>query len=279
VVGVRNEGIDSSLDERKIHVKILHSNKYGSLSIKELQVFEQHIGISLPDDYRDYLLTHNGGKPENDTFHISEGEGESCLHHVYGLHDGPNYFNLRNAYEVYYGRIPSDLFPIADDVSGNKICIGLRSEKRGKIYFWDHELEAEEGEEPYWSNITEIAPSFSRFVDLLYKWIDPNETEKERIIRTNDIQGLRHLVGSGIDMGLVNQYGRTLIEEAAIKGNNEMIQFLFENGAKLGKALIYAQNNAEFFQDHQKTVTIISRLMKKTEGIRELHGGNRSTKT
>jgi hypothetical protein len=45
-------------------MEIFDSGKFGTLSIQELKDFEKENEITLPLDYRNFLLTpYNGGKP------------------------------------------------------------------------------------------------------------------------------------------------------------------------------------------------------------------------
>ena len=146
-----------------MHVE--RSNEFGRLDEARLRVFAAEIGARLPDDYRAFLLEHNGGLPVPSDFSLGAGHGDSTLHHTYGLHAGPEYFRLDDTYEVYRGRLPASLLAIADDSSGNAICIGLRGEERAKVYFWDHEGESDP---PTWDNVIELAPSFAAFCDTLF---------------------------------------------------------------------------------------------------------------
>lgn len=65
------------------------SNRFGRLAEEPLAAFEASLGGRLPEDYRAFLLEHNGGRPRPATFTISKGEGETNVHTLYGLHDGP----------------------------------------------------------------------------------------------------------------------------------------------------------------------------------------------
>jgi hypothetical protein len=241
-------------------MKIEDSNKFGKLSIDRLLKFEKLIGASLPDDYRQFLIDHNGGKPLPCDFYISEEEGENSIHHFYGLHDGPIYASLEESFKVYKGRMPDSMISFAYDPFGNAICIGLRGDDLGKIFFWDHELETADGKQPYYDNISRIAKSFKKFIDDLFEWIDPNENQTKKIIRTKDIEALNNLLDSGYEIEKTNEYDKTLIEEAAIAGNNNMIRILFERGAQLRNALSLAEGNAEFFDSHISTVRLIEEL-------------------
>ena len=57
--------------------------------------------------------------------------------------------------------------PIADDPGGNAICLGMSGNERGKVYFWDHEMEADEGDEPTFENVYLVAESFASFLKSL----------------------------------------------------------------------------------------------------------------
>jgi len=244
-------------------MEIEDSNKYGKLVDERLSKFETIIGSRLPEDYREYLLTHNGGKPTPCDFVISEKEGSDSLHVVYGIHNGPSYANLEEVNAVYSKRIPDSLITIADDPFGNAICICINGENLGKVFFWDHELESEDEEEPSYDNISLLAASFSEFLGKLYEHIDPNESKVDEVLRTDNVQALKQLLEGGYDIEKTNDYDRTLIEEAAIKGNNEMIRLLFESGASLRNALSFAEKNAQFFDDHKTTVNLLKELQCK----------------
>lgn len=59
------------------------------------------------------------------------------------------------------------MIPIAHDAGGNLVLLGV-NEKQG-IYFWDHELEAEEGEVPDMSNVYAISQTFTDFLNNLHE--------------------------------------------------------------------------------------------------------------
>lgn len=149
-------------------VRIEHANPYGPLTEERLSRFESAIGQRLPDDYRAFLLEHNGGDPEPAIFAIGEAEGTDVVQEFYGLHDGPDFLRLDRAWEGHREWVPATLIPIAYDPGGNMICLGVRGEERGTIFVWDHELAPGEGGIETFENITPIAPSFAVFLDSLY---------------------------------------------------------------------------------------------------------------
>jgi len=244
-------------------MKIEDSNKYGVLDQKRLTQFERRLGCTLPAEYRRFLIDHNGGKPLPCDFRISADQGENSLHHVYGLHDGPIYLSLEEAFNTYKGRMPKTMIPFADDPTGNAICLGVGGDDLGKVFFWDHELEAEEVDQPFYGNTSVIADSFGTFLNGLFKWVDSEEAPIEKIIKSNDVSALTKLLDSGYDIETVDEHDLTIIEYAAITANNDMIRLLLERGAKVRNALDIAKKNAVFFDDHKATVLLIRELTKK----------------
>jgi hypothetical protein len=69
--------------------------------------------------------------------------------------------------DVYNGRVPSWLLPVADDEYGNLYAVSLRSHDLGSVWFWDHEEEADEGEAPSEENISRKAGSWGEFLQGL----------------------------------------------------------------------------------------------------------------
>lgn len=140
------------------------------LSEEQVKAFEAKIGYPLPEDYRAFLLQHNGGEPEypNFQFHLLlDGEtllGEDHIQDFFGLD------LLQWEYDTLFRRIPKNLLAIASDWSGSVVCISLYGEDKGKIYLWDVEIEEEilEGEEPTYYNVWWAADSFTEFLNGLW---------------------------------------------------------------------------------------------------------------
>ena len=147
----------------------------GKLDETFLKALEQVWGFKLPTDYRNFLLEHNGGYPEKPVFDFkNDSEDGSVLSMFFCIYPDFNH-NLLDNLKIYQHRIPSHMFPIADDDCGNLILLSVKNPDRGKIYFWDHEMECEEGEEPDYSNLSLIADSFEEFCDKLREKELPEE--------------------------------------------------------------------------------------------------------
>jgi hypothetical protein len=108
---------------------------------------ERALGLELPGDYRSFLAAHDGaGLHPNQAAESLYASGE-----------------LAGARERMRDRMPDALLPIGEAGGGDKLALGVTGDRRGRVFAWDHELEAEEGEPAGWDNVRELAPSFDAF--------------------------------------------------------------------------------------------------------------------
>jgi hypothetical protein len=239
-------------------MRIDNANTYGSLSESRLTAFETALGTRLPEHYREFLTRFNGGRWENRIFKISDEDGESEIHHVYGLHDGPEYCRLDRVWHTFRDRIPSSVLAIADDPGGNKICLGIQGNVRGKVFFWTHD---HPGGSDQRSALSLISGSFDEFVGGL--GLQPSDADKDEIgqlIKRDDKEGIAKLIESGaVDIEAEDDFGRTLIERATIAASPKIIGYLLGKGAHLRASLELARTNAEFFKEHQAIVSLLQR--------------------
>jgi cell wall assembly regulator SMI1 len=148
-------------------VTVTNSNE-PVLQDNDIREVETKLGISLPSDYKEFLLAHNGGHPQPNAFTIpgSQPGTWEVLEWFFGVHSG-EYNNLLQKARVYRSRVPSELLPIATDPGGNLLCLSVSGPHIGKVYFWDHEEEVEEGEPPTYKNVYLVADSFTELVNNL----------------------------------------------------------------------------------------------------------------
>jgi hypothetical protein len=143
------------------------------LPVAAINDFEKRHGIVLPSDYKAFLQFHNGGRPIPNCFHFTDGSSGSDVQEFFSLTGGRKTGRLDYILQIYAGRIPNGLLPVASDSFGNAICVGLvGSDFAGHVLFWDHELESDVGEPASTENLTPIARSFSEFIDGLFTYSD-----------------------------------------------------------------------------------------------------------
>ena len=129
-------------------------NKYGGLTEARLLTFEKKINSTLPADYRSFMLSNNGGQPENELFSFynegNEMDEVSVLECFLPIHDNPYKDSFKNRFaqpleDVYKTLLEEtdekSFIPIARDPCGNLICLSLNAETFGQIFFFDHEQE------------------------------------------------------------------------------------------------------------------------------------------
>lgn len=141
------------------------------VSPERIAEVEQTLGIKLPEQYKAFLLKHNGGGPRPSGF-LYRRDGEEAQAGLaswfLAIHNGPQE-NFLDYFQTFRHRIPRDTVPIARDPGGNLILLGLEGSLQGKVFFWDKESEPLDGSptEPellYW-----VADSFDDFLKGLGK--------------------------------------------------------------------------------------------------------------
>ena len=141
-------------------------NAEAPVSSKRLEQVEKKLGITLPPQYRSFLLAHNGGQPVPNQFHYKKEQGpytDSMVDWFLAIYEGENdnFEEYFATYKIEENRLPDNLVPIAHDPGGNLVCISVSESDVGAVFFWDHERE-EEG-----NNTHLIADTFDEFLSLL----------------------------------------------------------------------------------------------------------------
>jgi hypothetical protein len=132
---------------------------------EELKSFEREHGFSLPADYKQFLLSTNGGRPERDllTIHGLKSNPLGRIHVFFGLKDPVESCNLDWNLQVFRDRIPASYLPIATTEGADKICLDMTGEHAGAVYYWDGY--AQTGERTLYF----LAEDFASFVASLQK--------------------------------------------------------------------------------------------------------------
>lgn len=141
---------------------------------KRITKIENKIKVSFPDEYRNFLLEHNGGECEPNGFVFIENgeETEAEVRSFFAIGGIDGDYDLEENIDIYIfdeKRLPGLYFPVAEDDLGNLVCISCNKDDYGHIYFWDaeNECETEEDIDTYNDNMYLLAKSFNQFINNL----------------------------------------------------------------------------------------------------------------
>ena len=131
----------------------------------DVRNIEDSIDVKFPNDYREFLLTYNGGVPEPSCFLISNHPEEILpIQLFFGIETSSISVSIIWNFKNYRDRVPDNLLPIGCSDFNDLICLDLYENNYGHIVFWD--LTGECGKHNL-NNVYEICDSFSDFLSLL----------------------------------------------------------------------------------------------------------------
>jgi hypothetical protein len=136
---------------------------------QELETFEETFNLILPNDYKNFLLCHNGGKTVRRRFETKDKTITSSIMLFLPLSKETEN-NLEYYYEKYnIGKIiPSNFIPLGVDPADSLICLSINGEDQGTVYFCDLDyIEEDNGLKQEFIKL--VSQSFSEFVNSLFK--------------------------------------------------------------------------------------------------------------
>jgi hypothetical protein len=173
---------------------IVQENPYGPLSAERLEAFEESLGKRLPNEYREYLLNYNGGEFEKIIFPghriviaglgTIEDEPSFGVHHMYGLHDGPEYNRLEDRFEIWrafdlegFRDQLQGILRFADTTTGDALLLDLND---GSVWFFDPHDVTDEPNQNLRQYMYRLSSNFDEFVAKLIS------KEEEEVLRAGD---------------------------------------------------------------------------------------------
>ena len=138
---------------------------YNSISLEDLIEVERKITYQLPEEYKLFLLKHNGGRPVLDGVRY-ENEHFDFVGYFYAIRGEMYHDDLVRQIGEYKNLIPEGYLPIGESPGGDVFCISLKEPNKGSVFYWDHE-EANYDGEPWEYNMTNLSPSLTEFLKSL----------------------------------------------------------------------------------------------------------------
>ena len=128
----------------------------------QVRKLESEFQIELPSAYRNFLLTTNGGYPnEGDYFDAIDGSG-FVLQRLWVLGTEPPW-DLAHVNRHFDHR--PKFFEIGFSICGDAVAIDLKGQQRGRIVWFDHEVEPSMFRR---RDLRPLANSFSDLINGLY---------------------------------------------------------------------------------------------------------------
>lgn len=148
--------------------KIKISNSSKAIDKKDIEKLEEKYGFTFPEEYKTFLLKHNGGVPSNIYFTTKNGKIYSIIKYFFPVNIDDEYSLQSEIEEITLeGLLPEELIPIAimpDETTRLLLCIS--GENYGKVYHWSWGAEDDDCE-PSYEFVEPVADSFNEFLDLL----------------------------------------------------------------------------------------------------------------
>lgn len=146
----------------KINIK---KNEVDS-TLDDINNLEKLYSSTLPQDYKSFLTEYNGGFPDDNMFRSPFFEELVGVRYFFGF-NSISCMDLMSHIKTFKNRVPENVIPIGEDDCGNLFCLSLRDKDYNAVYFWDHELEADEDEPPTESNLFKLTNNFNEFLEGL----------------------------------------------------------------------------------------------------------------
>lgn len=131
--------------------------------------FEQQIGVSLPSDYRNFLVQNNGGRVDSQSFFVKDLDQEILLDVLFGITNSKaRSLTLSYWLNEYGDELQEKTLIIGRDPGGRFLIYITEGEDKG-IYYWDDTnffpQSTEEDGNTYF-----VADSFAQFCDSLVNY-------------------------------------------------------------------------------------------------------------
>jgi hypothetical protein len=141
-------------------------NSYGIGNIENIKKIVEEFGINLPQDYKDFLLLHNGADIAEGIFYVKDLKEKILMGGFFGvkLDSDPNSVDLIYQNREYGDDIPENSLIIGSDPGSGWILLIFDGENDG-IWYYDHSCFFEQSTDEL--NTYFICETFTEFLEML----------------------------------------------------------------------------------------------------------------
>jgi hypothetical protein len=122
---------------------------------------EQRLGVTLPQDYREFLATGGGGAPNETDFIINEPRGPFDASVGIFLSAADDRYGILTTLTLVEPRRITGLVPIAEGGGGDLVCLDYRNGSVPVMAYWHH------GRCGLDDEVVAFCDSFAEFLNLL----------------------------------------------------------------------------------------------------------------
>lgn len=228
----------------------------------QVRALEKRLGQRLPEDYRRFLKTINGGRRPGGGWTLHHKGDEINVDRIQGLRHGQSIldrsYNVADDVERALTTdddpwLPPDSFPIAYSPANDPFVLRYRGKDKGSVWAWAINLVSWKDGDPEWRK---VAAGFDAFLQSLRQEPDPPLKEGLRqVLARDDLKSMRaHLAGlSADDLNRPDeQTSHTLLEDAAAAGAVKTVRLLLARGAKGSHPI-----GAALYPNHDNVVKVV----------------------
>jgi predicted DNA-binding WGR domain protein len=253
----------------------------GKRAATKVQVakLEKQLKAKLPDEYREFLLTQNGGQPEPDHVRIPVLSPHDAIPvgFIYGLYSKPEPFkSLLFAVGKILPQLPKGQLPVSGLFNLYYFSISL-DRNPGCVYFWDEDAggyDVDDDGQPIFdsSHAILVAGSFNEFLTRIAIYKDPNEHEgpASEIAQADIQEATRQKTSRSKSKGSSRKTSKSRDKSQLSKRRQEeILRLTYEGGEDLTVAIEQGEKaTAKFLRQMNRE---IKEFLKTTTNKYELH--------
>lgn len=137
---------------------------FGGIDASRIEAFEARNNLALPNDYKDFLITDNGGQLFPLGCRVSSINQNVLVEILLGV-DQEREFDLQGWLDEYSREMPPGFLVFALGAGSMLFTLGTQGTDSG-VYLWDH-AHRFAGSSEETGNTYKLATTFTEFLDLL----------------------------------------------------------------------------------------------------------------